>query len=384
MPFIQSHAPGAITPLGATGLAQFAGKRIAIDVPVQMYRAVNVKGGNDVTVWCDWFTGFHRRILRDGVTPVYVFDGARVAAKDIEIAKRAEASQRACQRAVAARARFASVHGDMQARVVDAVCCGGEGAAPTHSEGPPIVMSPIERAARAGDDVTKAEARTIKPQREHYDAVREHLTRMGAECVVAPTEAEKECAFMCAEGAVDVVLTNDTDALPFGAPLTLFQFGRPNAYLVRLDRLLAELRMDLTLFRHFCIMCGCDFVKRVPGVGPAKAFGMLTHATRGGSIDAVLAYHETVRDVRFTEDILREHAATTQSEVDALETMVMQLREGMQDAQPCLALTTQLSHLAAQLDAARETHEDADKAWRGLVSFKERYPTAISIFTNRW
>lgn len=375
LPFVCKHAPAAVTQVGTT-LAVIAGKRVAIDVPIQMYRAVNVRGSDTHDVLLDWFSNLHSKLQRDRLTPVYVFDGAKVKAKSVAAAKRSEAHVRASQRARMARARYTM----LQSATIDAdsALADCDSASTGEEDGNTLrLLAPYEALTQASADLRKTEARLIRPQPLHYDLVRGHLSSLGARCIVAPTEAEKECAQLCADGEVDVVITDDSDALPFGAPRVLFQFGRANAYLVELAKVLAALNMSLSVFRNFCVMCGCDFVERVPNVGPAKAFPLIKDA---GSIDALLAQREAARDPRFHEGVLADTIARTGADVAALEGKLWDVEDSGSGTSSVLAM--QLNYLAARLDKARSDSADAQRQLDGLREFKQRYRVALSMFTT--
>lgn len=50
---------------------------------------------------------------------------------------------------------------------------------------------------------------------------REMARALGFQCWTAPGEAEAELSFLAGEGRLDAVITEDSDALLFGAPLVL-------------------------------------------------------------------------------------------------------------------------------------------------------------------
>jgi 5'-3' exonuclease len=47
-------------------------------------------------------------------------------------------------------------------------------------------------------------------------------------------------------------------------------YNKPEAFTVHLDAILKEFSMTPNQFQVFCILCGCDFVQRLPLIGPAK------------------------------------------------------------------------------------------------------------------
>jgi hypothetical protein len=62
--------------------------------------------------------------------------------------------------------------------------------------------------------------------------------------VAAPGEAEEECCRLARQGVVDIVLTEDIDALAFGAPLCVRGITTSTPTLVVLDRVLAGLGLS--------------------------------------------------------------------------------------------------------------------------------------------
>lgn len=193
---------------------------------------------------------------------------------------------------------------------------------------------------------------------------------------------------MCRVGLVGLVITDDSDALPFGAPRVLFQFGRDKAYMIDLDAVLAAMGMDLALFQQFCVMCGCDFCDRVPGVGPAKALPMLKDAEHGGGIPAVLAHRAAVMDPRFHEGMLEQRIVRLDDDAMALATQVHEMQAGIDacvDAASTAstdALTAQLGDAAARLESARSAAEAAHKQLAGLRAFKARWELAYHVFSR--
>lgn len=370
LPFLAAKAPSALRPAGEVDLA---GMRAAVDVPIQMYVAAYAKRSVEPADLCGWFERLHRQLGRASVTPVYVFDGAKLEAKAKESARRVEVMVKAGQRAATARARYDAVAGAAADALVHAFAAGGEAEADADAD--------ADALSAAREEVEKAEARLARPTREHYDLVRAHLTRLGAACVVAPTEAEKECARMGAAGEVGVVVTNDSDALPFGAPLTLFNYGRPNAYAVDLPALLAALELDLRGFRELCVMCGCDFVCRVPNVGPYRAHALLL---KHGSIAAVLEAQDRARSPHFCEAAVAAAAAAAGADVAALSSQVAALEEAApgDKGEPDDALAAQLRDTRARLAAARTARRLATAQLSGLREFKAGFQAAYRIFAE--
>eukprot|EP00948_MAST-09A_sp_MAST-9A-sp1_P001029 g1029.t1 len=129
--------------------------------------------------------------------------------------------------------------------------------------------------------------------------------------IVAPYEADAQLAFLCRSGFVDYVLTEDSDLLPYGSGKVLLklqdQFSpSPIVDLVQLSDLLQHpskshrsynfhplsnsyplsnsSRPSHTLnfqgwsinhFIGFCVLCGCDYVPNLQGMGVTGAYTLM-------------------------------------------------------------------------------------------------------------
>jgi exonuclease 1 len=126
----------------------------------------------------------------------------------------------------------------------------------------------------------------------------QELQRRGIQYVVAPYEADAQCAYLAHQGIVDAVLTEDSDLLAYGCPHVLFKFDGVEADQVKFADLahcreLSFVGWDLYLFQQMCVMAGCDFVKALPGIGIKKAHAHIRRtrnikrAIRGLKFDGV-------------------------------------------------------------------------------------------------
>lgn len=119
------------------------------------------------------------------------------------------------------------------------------------------------------------------------------LTSIGIPVLQAKGEAEQLCAAMAREGLVAAVDSEDTDTLVYGCPLMITSFAGNyyveederyyrNVTCVSLDDILKDFSWKHEQFVDFCITLGCDFNKRIKGLGPVTAFNLIQEY---GSID---------------------------------------------------------------------------------------------------
>lgn len=147
------------------------------------------------------------RIVDNGIKPVYVFDGAPPKLKSGELAKRFQRKAEA-------------------------------------TEG-------LEEAKETGtaEDVEKFSRRTVRVTREHNAECQRLLKLMGVPYIIAPTEAEAQCAVLARAGKVYAAASEDMDTLCFDSPvllrhLTFSEQRKEPIQEIFLDKVLTGLDMD--------------------------------------------------------------------------------------------------------------------------------------------
>lgn len=247
---INDIVPEAIT---QSEIKTLFGRKVAIDASMSIYQfliAVRQQDGqqlmNEAGETTSHLMGLFYRTIRmvdNGIKPAYVFDGKPPAMKAGVLSKRFERREEAKE------------------------------------EG--------EEAKETGtvEEIDKLSRRTVKVTREHNEECRKLLTLMGIPWVVAPSEAEAQCAELCRGGLVYAAGSEDMDTLTFGTPVLLrhltFSEARKMPILtVKLDKVLSGLNLTMDQFIEFCILCGCDYVDPLKGIAAKTAHKlMMEHAS---------------------------------------------------------------------------------------------------------
>ncbi|XP_015238541.1 PREDICTED: probable flap endonuclease 1 homolog [Cyprinodon variegatus] len=141
---------------------------------------------------------------------------------------------------------------------------------------PPVEKTPVlERRAEAAG--WSPPSRTGKASQQIKDSV-ELLKHMGVPVIQAPGDAEKTCARLVRDGVVDAVASEDMDTLPFGADVLIRQLNakRDSEILeYSLPKLLEKLQLNHEELVDLCILLGCDYCGKIPGLGPKKALKLI-------------------------------------------------------------------------------------------------------------
>ncbi|EDQ98419.1 uncharacterized protein LACBIDRAFT_192371 [Laccaria bicolor S238N-H82] len=273
---LSQHAPKAIKEIKT-----LFGRKVAIDASMSIYQfliAVRQKDGelltNDAGETTRYLMGlFYRtlRIVENGIKPAYIFDGKPPELKKGVLSKRLERREEAKE------------------------------------EG--------EEAKETGtvEDVDRFSRRTVKVTREHNQECQRLLRLMGIPVVIAPSEAEAQCAELARGGKVYIALyyaagSEDMDTLTFNAPilfrhLTFSEAKKQPISEINLKEALEGPLYSFPTFIDLCILLGCDYLEPIKGVGPKSALKLIREY---GGLKGVVKH-------------LREKAATQKAAQAAVE-----------------------------------------------------------------
>lgn len=209
-------------------------------------------------------------ILEMGIIPVYVFDGKPHPLKEKTIKTRIELKEKA------------------EREYLESLAMG---------------------------DMEKARSYASRTSRLTQDMVEESmelLESMGIPVLSAPSEGEAEASYLCKNGVVGYVVSQDYDSLLFGAPKLLRnvtisgkrRVGRKGRTIdispevIFLDKVLKENQISHEQLVDIGILIGTDFNDGIKGIGPKKALQLIR---RYGSLQKIpniyVENYEEIRDI---------------------------------------------------------------------------------------
>ena len=104
------------------------------------------------------------------------------------------------------------------------------------------------------------------------------LDLMGIPYINAPSEGEAQCSYMVKKGDAYAVVSQDYDALLYGAPRTVRNITASNkpVELIELDEVLGALNISLDNLIDMAILIGTDYnMGGIKGIGPKKALDIV-------------------------------------------------------------------------------------------------------------
>ncbi len=258
---------GDIVAKQPTTVAAYGQKRVAFDAWNVLYQFLSSIRQPDGTPLMDMqgritshLAGILYRtgnLVEAGVRPIWVFDG------EAHPLKRETLAQRAARREAAAEA--------------------------------------YEEAVEAGDtERARSQAQQMgKMTPDMADQAKALLRALGIPVVEAPSDGEAQAAWMCAEGLVDAVGSQDFDCLLYGTPRmvrNLTVTGRrklPGKQVwvevspetIDLQGSLEAMQVTREQLVDVALLVGTDFHPGIKGIGPKKALALVK---KEGSLEAVI------------------------------------------------------------------------------------------------
>ena len=135
-------------------------------------------------------------------------------------------------------------------------------------------------------EMRSAAAGASEVSAEMFADVQDMLSIFGIPFIVAPAEAEAQCAWLNANGFVDAVITDDADAFVFGSTEVYRHIFSEKNYVERYRLRDIEHNLHLTVesMRLLALLLGSDYTEGVTGVGVVNAVEILQSH---GSIEAL-------------------------------------------------------------------------------------------------
>jgi 5'-3' exonuclease len=154
-------------------------------------------------------------------------------------------------------------------------------------------------------EIQKLKKQVVYKDNDEMDTVRDMFDILGVPWVIADGEAETLCSHLCLRGEVDAVLSEDSDVMAYQTPLFISKINIYRDTVIEVDfkKILEGLEISKEQFVDLCIMCGTDYNKNIPKVGPKTALNLIKEY---GSIEGInenttysisILNHEKVREL---------------------------------------------------------------------------------------
>jgi exonuclease-1 len=242
-------------------ISEFRGKRVAVDGYCWLHRGAIFCGkelahGDNTVRYITFFLNMIKLLQSEGIDAILVvFDGLPLLAKSLTNKKRS------CER---------------------------------------IAQKQLAFAAESVGDTESAQShfrRSVSVTFEMVQALISALEKIGVYYMVAPYEADAQLAFLSRANIVDLVITEDSDALVYGCSNVLYKLDREGSGdLIQREHLSLNHPMSFSnwtdeQFVLFCCLAGCDYLPGLRNFGIKSAYKAVgAHKTVSRVLD-YLALH---------------------------------------------------------------------------------------------
>jgi 5'-3' exonuclease len=227
------------------------------------------------------------RLLKNHITPVFIFDGKPPKEKDETLQNRRE------------KRDFMSIkkkiiencinldrnsYEEFKCRILDYIESTNSSYLIEDSEIQGLFEKNNDDLQKESDKLMK---KIIYVTPYHIESSKKLFDLFGVKYIHAPCEAESLLAILCKNGVVDGCVSEDTDILANGGHLFLRNFNADKNIVDEycLHGILNSLNLTYEQFIDLCILCGCDYTTKINGMGPVTAHKLII---KYGDIETVI------------------------------------------------------------------------------------------------
>lgn len=242
--FLKEHAPEGIA---LKHFSELSGKTVAVDTSIYFYKFLYKNER-----FLESFFNQIAHLRQYNITPIYVFDGRPPVEKMDEINVRKARKQ-------VIKNEIANLKQE-----IENIKSGED------EEKKKQIMAINFKLA-------KAKKKLIYVTPENIKELKYMLDLMNIKFIQANGEADSVCSKLNSNGVVDMVLSDDMDLLVTGTKVLLRDYCLGNNKITVYDTnvILDKLELCYNKWVDFCILCGCDYSKRIRGMGPNNSFKLI-------------------------------------------------------------------------------------------------------------
>jgi len=252
-------------------LSEFAFQKMAIDISLYLCKFKVIAGEN----WLLLFVNLVACLRRNQIHPIFIFDGDSPNEKGDEKLKRAAEKKKLETKVIELEKslEYYFKTGNLNTNLLDLY---SRRRSPIRKKRL-LLVTPQKDQVNIDWIVNKVKQKRnqiISHTPEDFVLAKELFDLLKVPYVQAPFEAEKCCSKLCLDGIVDVVLSEDTDIIAYQCPIFLSKIDTRKDTVICVENKQLLNRLDITSNQllDLCIMCGTDYNKNIPKIGPITSF----------------------------------------------------------------------------------------------------------------
>jgi flap endonuclease-1 len=274
-----------------------------VDFSLYIFKYITIFGPDN---WMGAMINLISCLRRNEVHAVFAFDGQAPEEKEQERQDRREKRDKLDEKISALEAAFqkAKLSGEIDPILLALVAGDDTGSKRQRLLGPAIVKKSVD-LKQIEYEINRIKRQSVKLTPKDFENAKKVFDMLGIPYFQAPMEGESLCSDLCIRKKVDYVITEDSDVFAYGCPVLISKINTAmdTCVCIKLEEILEKLELNQDEFLDFCIMCGTDYNKNMPGIAAEKAFKLIkqhrtieqvAHATK---MDVSVLKHVRVREI---------------------------------------------------------------------------------------
>ena len=254
-------------------LDSYRGMTLGIDISIFLYKYLY---NNDDVI--EGLTRLIFRLLKNQITPFFVFDGKPPKQKDETIQNRKE--KRDFMNIKKNLLEYSLNHtkdnfDNFKNDIVEYV--------QKYSDSYIIENEDIKILYEKNNDelteeFNKLTKKIIYVTQQHIESSKKLFNLFGVKYIHIDCEAEGLLSMLCKNNVIDGCISEDTDILANGGYLFLRNFNADKNTIDEycLEGILNSMNFNHDQFIDMCILCGCDYTPKINGLGPLTAYKIIS------------------------------------------------------------------------------------------------------------
>jgi flap endonuclease-1 len=258
--FLKSRVPNSMR---RVHMNIYKGKRIAIDTSIYFYRFLYRN-----PLYIELFLEQIFKLVQNGLSPIYIFDGIPPVEKQPIIKQRKMRKDNIKDKLKNLKEELTQIE-----------------SVPKDTDKDDTEID--NKKKKLTREINSAERQLIYVTEEHNIQLKHILTLLGIPFLQANGEADALCGELVKRDKVDLVLSDDMDLLVDGGNILLREYNSYSCIVKEydIDKILKGLNFTKKQWIDFCILCGCDYTTRIPGLGPVNSYKLIQ---KEGSLTEVI------------------------------------------------------------------------------------------------
>jgi flap endonuclease-1 len=272
LPLLRSICPHVFR---ETHISEFEFQKVGVDISLYLYKYKSVSADYYISSLISLFLS----LKQFRVHPIIVFDGKAPIEKTEERKKRSGARDKLELKSFALSTAIKSYR---ESGIVSDVLTDSMQKI-NSKKGDGLLRTRIDITS---DDINiklieemqkKIDSQIVNITTEDILIVKKICEILKIQWVQAPGEAEAFCSYMCINGKLAGVLSEDSDIITYSAPCFISKYNIKTGIcvVVKYEDVIDGLGISKEQFLDLCIMCGTDYNINIPRIGSKTAYKMI-------------------------------------------------------------------------------------------------------------